>query len=50
MGEDEDQAKPPWKIGYITIGVSNPYQNNVLSQLKKEFALAKAKGLVTASW
>ena len=40
------KAKPPWKIGYITIGVSNPYQNNVLTQLKKEFALAKAKGLV----
>ncbi len=40
------KAKPPWKIGYMTIGVSNPYQNNVLTQLKKEFALAKAKGLV----
>ena len=42
------KAKPPWKIGYITIGISNPY-NNVLTQLKKEFALAKAKGLVTGS-
>jgi ribose transport system substrate-binding protein len=41
------KAKPPWKIGYITIGVSNPYQNNVLSQLKKEFAIAKKAGLVT---
>jgi ribose transport system substrate-binding protein len=40
-------AKPPWKIGYITIGISNQYQNNVLKQLKEEFALAKAKGLVT---
>jgi ABC-type sugar transport system substrate-binding protein len=39
-------AKPPWKIGYITIGISNQYQNNVLKQLKEEFALAKAKGLV----
>jgi ribose transport system substrate-binding protein len=39
-------AKPPWKIGYITVGVSNQYQNNVLKQLKEEFALAKAKGLV----
>jgi ribose transport system substrate-binding protein len=39
-------AKPPWKIGYITIGISNQYQNNVLKQLKKEFADAKAKGLV----
>jgi ABC-type sugar transport system substrate-binding protein len=39
-------AKPPWKIGYITIGISNQYQNNVLKQLKEEFALAKGKGLV----
>jgi ribose transport system substrate-binding protein len=39
-------AKPPWKIGYITVGVSNQYQNNVLKQLKAEFADAKAKGLV----
>ena len=43
------KAKPPWKIGYITIGISNPYQNDVLTQLKKEFAIAKAKGLVTGS-
>jgi ribose transport system substrate-binding protein len=42
----EITAKPPWKIGYITIGISNQYQNNVLKQLKEEFALAKAKGLV----
>jgi ABC-type sugar transport system substrate-binding protein len=39
-------GKPPWKIGYITIGISNQYQNNVLKQLKEEFALAKGKGLV----
>jgi ribose transport system substrate-binding protein len=39
-------AKPPWKIGYITVGVSNQYQNNVLKTLKEEFALAKEKGLV----
>src|SRR5690606_34348487 len=38
--------KPPWKIGYITIGVSNPYQNNVLEQLKKEVAIAREQGLV----
>jgi ribose transport system substrate-binding protein len=38
--------KPPFKIGYITIGISNQYQNNVLKQLKQEFAEAKAKGLV----
>jgi ribose transport system substrate-binding protein len=40
------KAKPPWKIGYINIGISNPYVNNVLTQLKREFAIAKAKGLV----
>jgi ribose transport system substrate-binding protein len=39
-------AKPPWKIGYITVGVSNQYQNNVLKSLKEEFAAAKAQGLV----
>jgi ribose transport system substrate-binding protein len=43
------KAKPPWKIGYVAIGISNPYNNDVLAQLKKEFALAKAKGLVTGS-
>jgi ribose transport system substrate-binding protein len=42
-------AKPPWKIGYITVGVSNQYQNNVLKSLKEEFAAAKAKGLVEGS-
>jgi ribose transport system substrate-binding protein len=43
----EITAKPPWKIGYITVGVSNQYQNNVLKQLKAEFAAAKKQGLVT---
>jgi ABC-type sugar transport system substrate-binding protein len=43
------KAKPPWKIGYIAIGLSNPYNNDVLAQLKKEFNIAKAKGLVTGS-
>ena len=38
--------KPPWKIGYITVGVSNQYQNNVLKSLKEEFAEAKKQGLV----
>jgi ribose transport system substrate-binding protein len=42
-------AKPPWKIGYIAIGLSNPYNNDVLTSLKTEFAAAKAKGLVTGS-
>ena len=40
------KSKPPWKIGYITIGISNQYQNNVLRSLKTEYAAAKAKGLV----
>jgi len=40
-------AKPPWKIGYITFGVSSPYQDHVLEQLKAEFAAAEKKGLVT---
>jgi ribose transport system substrate-binding protein len=43
------KAKPPWKIGYIAIGISNPYNNDVLASLKTEFAAAKAKGLVTGS-
>jgi ribose transport system substrate-binding protein len=43
------KAKPPWKIGYVTLGVSDPYNNHVLQQLKTEFAAAKAKGLVKGS-
>lgn len=43
------KAKPPWKIGYITVGVSNAYQNHVLETLKAEFAAAKKQGLVTGS-
>jgi ABC-type sugar transport system substrate-binding protein len=42
-------AKPPWKIGYIAIGVSNPYNNHVLQTLKQEYAIAKKKGLVEGS-
>ena len=38
------KAKPPWKIGYIAIGISNPYNNDVLTQLKKEFAARQGQG------
>ena len=40
-------AKPPWKIGYIAIGLSNPYNNDVLAQLKKEFAQTNGVSIVT---
>jgi ABC-type sugar transport system substrate-binding protein len=42
-------AKPPWKIGYITFAVANPYNQHVLDGLNAEFAKAKAAGLVTGS-
>src|SRR6266536_5189484 len=41
--------KGPWKIGFINFPVDNPWQVNLLSELKAEFAKAKAKGLVTGS-
>jgi ribose transport system substrate-binding protein len=41
--------KGPWKIAFISFPVDNPWQVNLFSQLKKEFAKAKAKGLVTGS-
>jgi ribose transport system substrate-binding protein len=40
-------AKPPWKIGYIAFAITNQYNDDVLKGLKKEFAAAKAQGLVT---
>ena len=43
------KAKPPWKIGYISDRRLEPVQERRPPQLKKEFALAKAKGLVTGS-
>src|SRR5689334_6417493 len=43
------KAKPPWKIGYIAFAITNQYNNNVLTQLKTEFALAKKQGLVKGS-
>jgi len=42
-------VKGPWKIGYIAFAVTNPYNQHVVDGLKAQFALAKAKGLVTGS-
>ena len=41
--------KKPWKIGFISYPIGIPWQATLLSGLKKEFAKAKAKGLVTGS-
>jgi ribose transport system substrate-binding protein len=41
------KGKPgPWKIGFVNFPVDNPWQVGLLDQLKKDFAAAKAKGLV----
>src|SRR5207302_8195708 len=42
-------AKPPWKIGYIAFAITNQYNDDVLKGLQKQFAAAKAQGLVTGS-
>jgi ABC-type sugar transport system substrate-binding protein len=42
-------AKPPWKIGFIAFAITNPYNADVLTGLKKQFAIAKQAGLVTGS-
>jgi ribose transport system substrate-binding protein len=41
--------KGPWKIGYVSFPTDNPWKISMFSQLKKEFAAAKAKGLVEGS-
>ena len=41
--------KPPWKIGFISFPLGVPFQIDGLNQIKKDFAQAKAKGLVTGS-
>jgi ribose transport system substrate-binding protein len=44
------KKKPgPWTIGYVGIPINHPWKVTFLNQLKKEFAAAKAKGLVTGS-
>ena len=49
MGATKITAKPPWKIGYIAFAITNPYNADVLTGLKQQFAKAKAAGLVTGS-
>lgn len=39
--------KGPWKIGYIDIPTNTPWQANIITQLKADFATLKQKGLVT---
>ena len=39
-------AKPPWKIGYIAFAITNQYNQDSLNGLQKQFAIAKAAGLV----
>lgn len=43
------KAKPPWKIGYIAFAVTNQYNADVVTGLKREFAAAKKQGLVKGS-
>jgi ribose transport system substrate-binding protein len=45
--KDFKGIKGPWKIGLIMFPIGSPWQANLVSQAKKEFAAAKAKGLVT---
>jgi ABC-type sugar transport system substrate-binding protein len=42
-------AKPPWKIGYIAFAITNQYNQDSLNGLQKQFAIAKAAGLVQGS-
>jgi ribose transport system substrate-binding protein len=42
-------AKPPWKIGFIAFAITNPYNQDVLTGLQQQFAVAKQAGLVTGS-
>lgn len=37
---------PPWKIGYVSFPVDNPWKVGFLEELNKEFAAAKEAGLV----
>jgi ABC-type sugar transport system substrate-binding protein len=39
--------KPPWKIGYVSFPTNNPWKVNLYNELQKQFAAAKAKGLVS---
>ena len=43
------KKKGPWKIGWISVPVNNPWLVNLNSQLQEEFAAAKKAGLVDGS-
>jgi ribose transport system substrate-binding protein len=43
------KAKPPWKIGYIAFAITNQYNQDSLTGLKQQFAIAKKAGLVKGS-
>ena len=42
-------VKPPWKIGLIMFAIGSPWQADLVTEFKKEFAQAKAAGLVKGS-
>jgi ribose transport system substrate-binding protein len=42
-------VKQPWKIGLIMFPLTSPYNVDIVSEVKKEFNEAKAKGLVTGT-
>jgi ribose transport system substrate-binding protein len=43
------KAKPPWKIGYIAFAITNQYNQDSLTGLEQQFAIAKKAGLVKGS-
>ena len=47
--EHHSKVKGPWKIGYIAEPIGSAYQQDVLTGMQADFAMAKAKGLVTGS-
>lgn len=40
--------KGPWKIGYISVPITNPWQANIIPQLQKDVATLKKQGLVSS--
>jgi ABC-type sugar transport system substrate-binding protein len=43
------KVKGPWKVGNISFAINNPFSQDALTGLQREFAKAKAAGLVTGS-
>jgi ribose transport system substrate-binding protein len=41
--------KGPWKLGFVSVPIQNPWEVSNYDQIKTDFAAAKAKGLVTGS-